>query len=56
MLLGLVFFGANLGWWSFWNIQWYSALFVLVGVSKLAKGKCKDCCNMCGSMAKGRKR
>jgi len=58
LLLGLAFLLADWGVWGFWNISWYSALFVLMGVVSLAKCKCKDCMAMCMPMgsSKGRKR
>ncbi|HLC63509.1 MAG TPA: hypothetical protein VJJ21_04280 [Candidatus Nanoarchaeia archaeon] len=44
LLVGLAFLGKDLGWWSFWNITWYTALFLVIGISWTAKSCCGDCC------------
>jgi hypothetical protein len=44
LVLGALFLARDLGYWSFWGVQWYSALFLLVGVVHLAQCQCKDCC------------
>ena len=51
MVLGVVFLVVDLGYWDFWNIQWWTALFLLMGVVKLAHSNCPDCM----AMAKGKK-
>ena len=28
---------------SFWSINWYTSLFLIIGVTGLAMGMCKDC-------------
>ncbi|HLD06372.1 MAG TPA: hypothetical protein VJC16_02455 [Candidatus Nanoarchaeia archaeon] len=43
LLLGVLFLLVDLGVWSFGNIQWWTALFVLMGVVGLASGSCPDC-------------
>ena len=47
LLLGLVFLAVDLGWWGFWGISWWSALFVLVGFCMLCQMKCGDCMALC---------
>ena len=51
LVLGVVFLVVDLGYWDFWNIQWWTALFLLMGVVKLAHTNCPDCM----AMAKGKK-
>ncbi len=41
LVLGVLFLLRDLGVWNFWNIQWWTVLFLLVGLIKF-KG-CKDC-------------
>ena len=43
VVLGLLFLLQDLGIWDFWNISWYTALFVLVGVVHLGSSTCADC-------------
>jgi len=43
LILGILFLLQDLEIWNFWNINWYTALFILVGVGKLAMSKCPEC-------------
>lgn len=46
LVLGLLYLLADLKLiegWNFWNIQWYTALFLAVGAGHLASSKCPDC-------------
>ena len=43
LVLGVVFLLGDLGYWDFWNIEWYTALFIIVGVTHLASAGCSDC-------------
>ncbi len=43
LLLGIVFLLRDLNMFAFWNIQWWSALFILMGVVKLAMSTCAEC-------------
>jgi len=43
LLAGIGFLLADFGQWSFWNLQWYTLLFLIVGVTGLAMTGCKDC-------------
>ncbi|MBN4049170.1 hypothetical protein JYT91_00985 [archaeon AH-315-M20] len=43
LVLGIIFLLVDLGMWDFWNIQWWTALFLVIGVVKLAMNKCPDC-------------
>ncbi len=52
LLLGVLFLLRDFGIWGFWNIQWYSALFLWLGIAGLCMRTCKDCQAMCMPMAK----
>ncbi len=43
LIIGLLYLSADLGWWDFWNIQWWTVAFILVG---LGSG-CKCCGKWC---------
>jgi membrane-bound ClpP family serine protease len=43
LVLGVLFLLVDLGMWSFFNIQWWTALFLLMGVIKLAHTYCPEC-------------
>ena len=43
LAFGVLFLLRDLGIWSFWNIQWWTVLFVLIGVIKLGSSSCSDC-------------
>jgi|TARA_B100001964_G_C14151532_1_gene562293 hypothetical protein len=40
---GILFLLRDLGVWNFWNIQWWTFLFIVLGIGKVAGGKCPDC-------------
>ena len=46
MISAVLFLLRDLGTWDFWNIQWWTALFLLVGLCGLCMHKCPDCCAM----------
>lgn len=46
LALGVVFLLRDLGMWDFWNVQWWTALFLLAGVTGFAACNCPDCCAM----------
>ena len=52
LILGLVFLLRDLAIWNFWNIQWWTAAFLLAGLCKLGMSSCPDCQAMCGMMKK----
>ena len=52
LVLGILFLVADLTTWNFWGIQWWSALFVVVGVIGFASGYCGECCGEGKSMSK----
>ena len=43
LVLGVLFLLRDFNVWTFWNVQWWSALFLLMGVCKLAICHCPDC-------------
>ncbi|QQG38993.1 MAG: hypothetical protein HYS32_00830 [Candidatus Woesearchaeota archaeon] len=50
LALGILFLLVDFGVWNFWGIQWWSAIFVLMGIGALAQKSCPDCM----AMKKGR--
>ncbi len=42
LLLGVLFLVRDFGIWNFWNIQWWSIAFILIGLGA--------CCKCCGRM------
>ncbi len=46
LVLGVLFLLRDINVWNFWNIQWWTALFILAGVVYLATGSCGDCKKM----------
>jgi len=43
LLAGLLFLLADIGVWSFWNLSWYTVLFIIVGITSIGMSSCKDC-------------
>lgn len=39
---GALFLLADLSVWE-WGVSWWTAAFLLLGVSRLCKGRCKKC-------------
>ena len=52
LVLGILYLLTDLGYVTFWNVQWWTALFLLAGVSALAMNKCPDC----QALVKGKKK
>ena len=40
---GVLFLLRDLGIWNFWNLQWWTVLFILMGVGSLGWAHCPDC-------------
>jgi len=51
LVLGLIFLVVDLEYWNFFGIQWWTALFLLMGVAKLGHGSCAEC----QAVSKGKK-
>jgi len=43
LVLGVVFLLQDLGKWDFLGINWYTALFIVVGIGHLGSSHCADC-------------
>ncbi len=43
LVIGILFLLQDLSIWNFWGINWYTALFIVLGIGKIAMGKCPDC-------------
>lgn len=54
LVLGLLFLLRDLGMWHFWNVQWWTALFLVLGVASLCKSKCAECQAVCAMPGKRR--
>lgn len=37
LILGIIYVFSDLGWVNWWNIQWYSILFLLLGLKWIKK-------------------
>ncbi|MEK6964126.1 MAG: DUF5668 domain-containing protein [Nanoarchaeota archaeon] len=48
LVAGILFLLRDLGTWNFWNIQWWTVLFILMGICHLCAKSCSDCCKMDG--------
>ncbi|MFH1409795.1 MAG: hypothetical protein ABIH34_07825 [Nanoarchaeota archaeon] len=57
LLFGIVFLLADFGLVNF-PINWWTAVFLIIGITHLAMGKCKDCRAMCcgGTEKKGKRK
>lgn len=43
LVAGLLYVLTDIGVVSFWNINWWSSLFVVFGITQFASSTCKDC-------------
>lgn len=43
LVLGVIFLLTDLGVWSFWGIQWWSAVLIWFGIGGIGMSKCADC-------------
>lgn len=43
LVFGVLFLLRDLTGWGFWNIQWWTVLFILFGVLKLGSSSCPKC-------------
>ncbi|MBL7056332.1 hypothetical protein ISS07_05445 [Candidatus Woesearchaeota archaeon] len=56
LLVGILFLLKDQGIWDFWGLSWYTVLFLLVGVIKLASVHCGACQACCAPAPKGKKK
>ncbi|MFH1072831.1 MAG: hypothetical protein V1743_05365 [Nanoarchaeota archaeon] len=47
LILGILFLLRDLNVWNFWNIQWWTALFIIMGIGGLCMKGC-SCCKETG--------
>ena len=52
LVLGIIFLLGDLGKWNFWGIQWWTALFIVMGIAHLGSSSCSDCQAMRDGMKK----
>ncbi|MFH1972295.1 MAG: hypothetical protein ABIJ18_02340 [archaeon] len=43
LLVGLAFLCVDLGFWAFWNINWWTAALGILGFALLLQANCKAC-------------
>ena len=43
LVLGVAYLLQDLGMWNFWGINWWTALFLLMGIGHMCASKCPDC-------------
>lgn len=43
LVLGILFLLQDLGFWDFWDISWWTALFIAMGIGSLGSANCPDC-------------
>jgi hypothetical protein len=48
LIIGVLFLLRDVNVWNFWNIQWWTVAFILIGCA----GLCCGCCPECKTMAK----
>jgi len=56
LVLGLLFLLVDIGVWNFFSIQWWTVIFILMGLMTLGQNSCPDCQAMRMPEAKGKKK
>jgi uncharacterized membrane protein len=46
LIFGILFLLVDLNVWNFWGLQWWTVLFILLGLGMMCSGCCPDCCKM----------
>jgi len=49
LVAGVLFLLQDLAIWNFWGLNWYTVLFIIIGVTCFATTKCPDCSGMLSS-------
>ena len=44
LVVGVLYLLGDLGWWSWWNVQWYTVAFILFGLGSMCKCCGKGMC------------
>ncbi|MFH1401304.1 MAG: hypothetical protein ABIH41_07345 [Nanoarchaeota archaeon] len=47
LIVGVLFLLRDLTVWNFWNIQWWTAAFLIAGLGALGASCCKMCQSCC---------
>ncbi|MBL7051090.1 hypothetical protein ISS04_02900 [Candidatus Woesearchaeota archaeon] len=37
LIVGILYLGQDLGWWSFWALNWWTVAFLIIGIHKFQK-------------------
>ena len=43
LVLGIVFILQDTGVWDFWNLSWYTVVFLFAGICIFCTGSCPEC-------------
>ena len=43
LIIGILYLGQDLNWWSFWQLNWWTVTFLFLGMTHIATGTCKAC-------------
>ncbi|MFH1396226.1 MAG: hypothetical protein ABIG93_02405 [archaeon] len=47
LVLGILFLLRDLAIWDFWNVQWWTALILLMGLAHFRTHLCPECKKIC---------
>lgn len=47
LLVGVGYALVDWGFWNFWNLQWYSIAYLILGLAMLGWAVCVDCQDGC---------
>lgn len=56
LLVGVAFLFRDVGVWDFWDIQGWTVLFLLLGLTCIGHSCCKDCQAMCEQPAPSKRK
>ncbi|HLD05489.1 MAG TPA: hypothetical protein VJG90_07250 [Candidatus Nanoarchaeia archaeon] len=48
LIIGVLFLLRDFNVWNFWNIQWWTVMFIFMGLCHLGMRSCPDCCKAAG--------
>ncbi|HII16700.1 TPA: hypothetical protein HA361_02180 [Candidatus Woesearchaeota archaeon] len=43
LVAGILFLLVDIGFWKFFDLSWYTVVFLLLGLVGIASASCKDC-------------